>query len=146
MAHLHPAIRVGGLRRGLWIDTYENEYGQYLQELSDPDSGLHAFEPTTILLALDAHHLAAGVTAGMDAADADAALAEVTGRLREAWSLARRGFRCPVIQQTALPLHLPVLGANEHRLARLARPLHRPAERGAARDGGAGGGGPARAR
>jgi FkbH-like protein len=116
MTHLHPAIRVAGLRRGLWIDTYENEYGQYLQELSDPGSGLRSFEPTAILLALDAHHLAAGVTAGMDAAAADAALAEVVARLREAWDLARRAFRCPVIQQTALPLHLPVLGANEHRL------------------------------
>ena len=117
MAHLHAAIRVGGLRRGLWIDTYENEYGQYMQELSDPGSGLHEFAPTTILLALDAHHLAAGITAGMDAADADAALADVTDRLREAWSLGRGALRCPVIQQTALALHPPVLGSNEHRLA-----------------------------
>ncbi len=116
MAHLHAGIQVAGLRRGLWIDTYENEYGQYMQELADPSSGLHAFQPTAILLALDAHHLAAGLTAAMEPADADAALSEVTSRLREAWTLARRAFRCPVIQQTALQLHLPVLGENEHRL------------------------------
>ncbi|MGA9868230.1 MAG: HAD-IIIC family phosphatase [Acetobacteraceae bacterium] len=117
MAHLHAAIRVGGLRRGLWIDTYENDYGQYMQELSDPGSGLREFAPSIILLALDAHHLASGITAGMDAADADAALSDVTDRLREAWSLARGAPGCPVIQQTALPLHPPVLGSNEHRLA-----------------------------
>ena len=35
LSHLQPAIRVGGLRRGICIDVYENEYGQYLQELSD---------------------------------------------------------------------------------------------------------------
>src|SRR5882757_1876482 len=35
MAHLHAAIRVAGLRRGLWITVYENDYGQYWQELSD---------------------------------------------------------------------------------------------------------------
>ena len=33
LTHLHSAIRVAGLRRGLWIDTYESDYGQYLQEL-----------------------------------------------------------------------------------------------------------------
>ncbi len=116
MAHLHPAIRVAGLRRGLWIETYENAYGQYRQELSDPDSGLHAFAPTAVLLALDARHLTAGITAGMDQAAADAALREVMAGLRETWATARQVFRCPVIQQTALPVHLPVLGANEHRL------------------------------
>ncbi len=116
MAHLHSAIRVAGLRRGMWIDTYENEYGQYRQELSDPQSGLHGFEPTAVLLALDAHYLTAGVTAAMDRAAADAALDEAMGRLRETWAVARRAFRCPLIQQTTLPVHPPVLGANEHQL------------------------------
>jgi FkbH-like protein len=115
-SHLHAAIRVAGLRRGLWVDIYENEYGQYLQELADEDSGLHAFQPTAILFVLDAHHLAAGANALMDATTAEAALEEVTARLSEAWSMARGAFHCPVIQQTALPLHLPVLGSNEHRL------------------------------
>jgi hypothetical protein len=32
LTHLLPAIRVAGLRRGIWIDTYENDYGQYRQE------------------------------------------------------------------------------------------------------------------
>ncbi len=116
MAHLHAGIRVGGLRRGLWIETYENEYGQYRQELAEPESGLHAFAPTAILLALDAHYLAAGVTAAMNEADAEAALAEVAGTIRDTWWLARRSFACPLIQQTALPVHLPVLGSNEQRL------------------------------
>ena len=56
MAHLHAAIRVAGLRRGLWITIYENDYGQYWQELTDSSSALHEFQPTTVLLALDAHH------------------------------------------------------------------------------------------
>ena len=137
LAHLHPAIRVAGLRRGLWIETYENAYGQYRQELSDPDSGLHAFEPTAILLALDARHLTAGMTAGMDPAGADAALAASLAELRETWATARQIFRCPVIQQTALPIHPPMLGANEHRLpgsrarflARLNTALREAAER-----------------
>ena len=116
LTHLLPAIRVAGLRRGIWVDTYENDFGQYHQELADPASALHAFKPTAVLLALDAYHLTAGVTAGMDSEAADAALAEVRDRIRETWRLARDAFRGPILQQTALPLHLPVLGNNEHRL------------------------------
>ena len=116
LAHLLPAIRVAGLRRGIWIDTYENDYGQYLQELSDADSPLHAFKPTAVLVALDAYHLTAGVTAAMDADTAEAALHETQDHLRQIWRLARDAFRCPIVQQAALPLHLPLLGNNEHRL------------------------------
>ncbi len=116
VTHLLPAIRVAGLRRGIWIDTYETDYGQYQQELADPASALHAFGPTAVLLALDAYHLTAGVTAGMDAAAADAALAEQQDHLRRTWQLARDAFRCPILQQAALPIHLPLLGNNEHRL------------------------------
>ena len=34
--HLLPAIRVGGLRRDLWIDIHTPDYGQYTQALMDP--------------------------------------------------------------------------------------------------------------
>ena len=34
----------------------------------------------------------------------------------ECWRLARDAFRCPVIQQTVLPVFQPLLGSNEHRL------------------------------
>jgi len=117
MGHLVPAIRVGGLRRGLWIDTYENEFGQYWQELTDPGSALHEFRPSTVLVALDAYHVAAGVDAGLEAEAAAVALDDVAARLREVWRLARDAFGCKVIQQTVLPVHPPVLGSNEHRLA-----------------------------
>lgn len=117
MAHLHAAIRVAGLRRGLWISLYENDYGQYWQELSDPASGLCGFAPTAVLLALDAHHVAAGIGAHLGAAEADRLFDEVTARIRECWRLAREKFRCPVTHQPPLPLHPALLGSNEHRLA-----------------------------
>ena len=116
LTHLHGTIRVAGLRRGLWIDTYECNYGQYLQELSNPTSALHQFRPTAILLALDAYHLTAGISSAMGRRDVDAQLQETTDRVRQVWYLAREAFRCPIIQQAALPVHLPVLGNNEHRL------------------------------
>ncbi len=108
VTHLLPAIRIAGLRRGIWIDTYETDYGQYRQELSDPGSALHAFQPTAILLALDAHDLTAGVTAAMDTDTAEAAMADVTERIRSTWRLARDAFRCPVLHQAGTTTaHLP---------------------------------------
>ena len=116
LTHLLPAIRIAALRRGLHVTTWEGEFGQYLQTLSDPASGLDAFRPTALLLALDAHHLAAGASAAHDQPAADAALEELQARIEHAWRLARAAFRGPILHQTALPLHRPLLGANEHRL------------------------------
>ena len=116
LTHLHAGIRVAGLRRGLWISIYENNYGQYWQELADPSSELYAFHPNAVLFALDAHHLAAGFGAALDQAGAERGFDELRERIRACWRLAREALRCPVIQQTPLPLHPALLGNNEHRL------------------------------
>jgi FkbH-like protein len=117
LAHLHAAIRVAGLRRRMWIETYENDYSQYWQELADPGSALHRFAPNVVLLALDARHLASGISAASSGGDVEAALADSCERIRSCWRLARDNFRCQLIQQLALPTHPPLLGGNEHRLA-----------------------------
>jgi hypothetical protein len=117
LAHLHGPIRVAALRRGIWVRTYEAAYGQYRQELHDPGSGLHAFQPTTILIALDAHHLADGLDAGATATEADAMGEAMIENLRSCWRLAREKFRCAILQQCILPVFPPLLGNNEHRMA-----------------------------
>ena len=115
--HLQGAIRVAGLRRGIFVEVYENEYGQYLQELSDKGSALYAFKPNCILVSLDAYHLTAGVHAAADKAEIGRLLDDAKARIRNLWRLAKENFRCQVIHQTTLPVHLPLLGQNEHRLA-----------------------------
>jgi FkbH-like protein len=117
MAQLHSAIRIAGVRRGIAIEIYENDYGQYWQELTESSSGLHAFQPNTVLFALDAHHLASGMQPHFDETSAAAELEAVRQRITECWRLAREAFQCPIIQQSVLPVHLPLLGSNEHRLA-----------------------------
>ena len=115
-AHLQPAIRVAGLRRNIHITIYENNYGQYIQELTDTQSALHAFQPNVVLLALDAIDITGGLNASMQQDEVDAALAAVQNRIKQCWCLARAAFRCPVIHQTTLPVHPDLLGNNEHRL------------------------------
>jgi FkbH-like protein len=114
--HLLPAIRAGGLRRDLWIETHTPDYGQYTQALMDPASPLHAFRPTAVLFALDAHHLLAGIEPGGDAADAERRIDQIAEDLAAQWTRARQAFRCQVIQQTLLPVFEPLFGSNEHRL------------------------------
>lgn len=106
LTHLIPGIRVGGLRRGIWIDIYEAPYGTYRQEVEDSSSGLHAFRPDIILLSIDAYHIQGGH--GESAEDAVTAL-------RDWWRIAIQSFKCTVIQQAVLPIFRPMLGNNEHR-------------------------------
>jgi FkbH-like protein len=116
VSHLLPAIRVAALRRGIWLQTYETGYGQYLQELADAASKLHAFRPNTVLFALDTAHVMSGLSPAADAVEADAFLSGSVMRISEAWRIAREAFRCPIIQQALLPVLPPLLGSNEHRL------------------------------
>ncbi len=58
VSHLLPSLRVGALRRGTWLKTYTADYGQYYQDLANPASDLARFQPTEVLLSLDAHHVA----------------------------------------------------------------------------------------
>jgi FkbH-like protein len=112
VSHLLPAIRVAALRRGIWCETYETDYGQYLQELLDPDSGLAQFAPTVILFALNSHHLAF--------ADSRAGERDVAERslelVKTCWRTARERFQCTILHHTCLPVFDPLLGSNEWRI------------------------------
>ena len=116
LAHLLAGIRVGGLRRNILILTYENIYGQYLQELTDPRSALYDFAPTAILFAFDAHHLTQGVHAARSVRDTGVDLQAALAHIKQCWALAKAAFACPILQQTALEVFDPLLGGNEQRL------------------------------
>ncbi len=116
LTHLLPALRIAAVRRGMWLDTFEGEYGQYRTDVADPASALHAWRPTAVLFAFDAAYLCAPLAAGADAAEADAALANMRDQIAACWRLARAAFGCTVLQQTVLPTHAPLTGGGEHRL------------------------------
>lgn len=116
VSHLIPAIRVAFMRRGLWADVYTNSFGQYLQDLMDPGSALHAFKPNVILFAFDARHVLGKISAARDAAASGRAVEDAADHCRQIWDMARKAFACPLIQQTVLPVFPGLIGNNEHRL------------------------------
>jgi FkbH-like protein len=116
VTHLLPGVRVAGLRRGMWIKTYEGDYGQYSNEISDSGSGLHAFEPDAILFALDSVHMTRGLDASASEAAAEQTIQSAVDGLRALWKAARAAFRGPILQQTLLPVFPSIIGNNEQRL------------------------------
>jgi FkbH-like protein len=113
--HLFPGIRLGALRRNVWVSTYTPPYGQFLQAMLDDESPLHRFQPNAILIALDAYHLF-GAQSPVTGDSAEAILNKIEAKLKMLWATARCRFGCQVIQQAVLPLAPALLGQNEHRL------------------------------
>jgi FkbH-like protein len=115
--HLLPAIRVAAARRGVYLTTYENDYGQYLAELANKHSALHSFGPTAVLFTFDAQHIVRRVHATQTRTEVDGGISEVLTEMKQCWQLARDSFACPIIQQTVLNVFPSLMGGNEHRLA-----------------------------
>lgn len=106
LKHLVPAIRVGALRHGVWVEIFEGEYGQYRQDLVDTSDDLANFKPDVVLLALDAHHVTAGSGGRVDTA---------LDNMIACWEGAKKNYGATVIQQTILPVLPRLLGNNEQR-------------------------------
>jgi FkbH-like protein len=51
-AQFVPMLRLASRRIGMDLQTYECHYGQYRQEILDPNSGLYEFRPDVVLLAV----------------------------------------------------------------------------------------------
>ena len=114
--HLLPGIRVGALRRGIWLDVYTCDYGQHAQELMDRQSRLHDYKPDTVLFALDAHHLVKGFEPTASADHVQHQLDQLCATIAQQWRIAREHFGCSVIQQTLPPIFPRLFGNNEFRL------------------------------
>ncbi len=114
--YLMPSIRVAGLRHGLWIQTYANAYGQYVQELHDPHSGLARFAPTSVLVALDTRHLLGRALSSVNPVSTGAPAQAILDRLGLIWSLIAEKLGAQIVQQTLIPVFPCLIGNNEQRL------------------------------
>ena len=137
--HLLPAIRVAGLRRQLLIDVHAGSFGQYRQELLSPESPVHAFRPTMLLLSLTADELLSDVPVSASKDAADRFVQAAVDELRALWAKARETFGAVLIQQSILDVTLPLFGNHERLIpgapARLVARLNDVLADAAAEDG-----------
>lgn len=111
--HLLPGIRVAGLRRGLLVDAYIGDYGQYRQLVQDPASALYDFAPQVVYFGIDASDALAPLALDATAAEVDDAIAARVDELRQLWRLVGERLDATAIQQTVLNLALPVFGSYD---------------------------------
>jgi FkbH-like protein len=111
--HLLPAIRVSGLRRQLMIEIHTGAYGQYRQDLLDPDSSLHKFAPQFILFSITARDTLARAALMATSDEVNETIARSIDELRLLWRKARETFNATIIQQTFLDISEPVFGSYD---------------------------------
>ncbi|MGD9478991.1 HAD-IIIC family phosphatase [Shinella sp. G-2] len=114
MTHLLPSLRVSALRRGIWLDTWENDYGLYHQAVLDRDTPLEGFAPTAVLFSLDAEHTTRGIGACRALTEAEQQKESLLAMLEALWARSVERFGAQVLQQTLLPRLPETLGGNEH--------------------------------
>ena len=137
--HLSPAIRVAGLRRRLMIDVHIGPYGQYRQDLLDPQSSLHQFAPQFVLFSITARDTLAGVPLAATTAEVDETIARSIDELRLLWRKGRELFNATIIQQTFLDVTESVFGSYDRLVpgapARVITQLNDQLSTAAAQDG-----------
>ena len=97
--HLTGLLPVAMVRHRIAIETYQAPYGQYEQEILDPESGLYGFAPDLVLLLIDERELrlpAIGADPGAD-------LAAEVDRWRSLWAALRDRTGAVIVQATFVP-------------------------------------------
>ncbi|CAO5181087.1 Subfamily IIIC HAD-superfamily phosphatase [Frankia sp. AiPs1] len=134
-------LPLAAARAGIDVSTYECGYGQYRQEILDPDSGLYRFAPDVVVLAVHAGDVALPAVAD----DPDGAVAAEVSRWTALWDTlrARCGTRIvhhafAVPEEMALGhLALRTAGSRATLLARVNAELGRAATAAGPAGGGA---------
>jgi FkbH-like protein len=91
-ALLTPLLRAAGFRCGLRLEVYEGVYGNYRQEILDPQSGLYRFRPDLAVILLNHRDLGLPPSGGGRQAE------EFAGGLRELWKVLLERNPCHLVQ------------------------------------------------
>jgi FkbH-like protein len=111
--HLAPGIVIAALRRGVWMDVQVGGYGQYRQEIMDPQSSLHRFAPQTVLFSLHAAPLLPEVNLEASRTQVDELLGGIIDELTMLWRRVQSELGANVLQQSLLNVTEPLFGAFE---------------------------------
>lgn len=117
---LEPALRLQGLRSGLDLDLYVAPFGQYEQLLIDPESGLAAFRPDVVLLAVRLQDVCPAIYDAWNSLDPNEARQRVDewhARLRGAIGAYRRRAAATILIQDYDQPVTPALGLADRAAA-----------------------------
>jgi FkbH-like protein len=95
-AHLAAALRVAALAHRVLVETYESGYRTFEQEILDETSGLYAFRPDVVVLAVDHRETRLADQASDLAGD----VRREVDRWHGLWDLLRRRTGALVVQHT----------------------------------------------
>jgi FkbH-like protein len=111
-AQLGALLRLAALREGVDLELFEGDYGQYMQDVLEPSSGLFGFEPGYVILAV--HEGALQLPRFSDSPDADVT-AEIE-RWTSLWRVITDRAQARVIQFNFVPRPEVALGHLSTRL------------------------------
>jgi FkbH-like protein len=114
--HLLPALTVAGFRRGMLLDMYIAPFGQYRQQVLNPESALAQFQPQVILLSLSPRDVLSGVPISATATQVDQHLTDYVSDLVSLWRAARRKPGTMILQQTFLNIGESLFGSLDRTL------------------------------
>ncbi|HET9847204.1 MAG TPA: HAD-IIIC family phosphatase [Candidatus Dormibacteraeota bacterium] len=104
-AQLGSMLRVAGLAEGIDIVLFEGGYGQYRQEIIDPDSAIYRFAPDFVVIAV--HHGALELPTLSESPEE--VLAAETARWQRLWQVLAERSGARVIQHNfAIPPEVPL--------------------------------------
>lgn len=114
---LVSAIRCGLISEGFVARIYESEFDSYRQEILNPGSGLYAFAPEMVLIALGAENLRFAPSSWADAAVERESLDAQMQEIELHWKTLSERLSCKILQHTIVPTPLNWTGPAEKGLA-----------------------------
>lgn len=111
--HLLPAMRIAGLRLRLWLRPFTGLYGQYRQELLQPEGLLTRCQPDFIIVSTASTEVLGEVRINSSNLEVDQLVGQFVQEMRVLWQSAQENFGCQIIQQSILDVSSPMLGSYD---------------------------------
>ncbi|MGA2936330.1 MAG: HAD-IIIC family phosphatase [Syntrophobacteraceae bacterium] len=92
LSFLAPVIRAACFKAGILAEMHTGEYGNFRQNILNPDSSLYAFKPQAVILLLNHRDLALPPISEPGAAE------QIAGGLRNLWAILQSQNPCHLIQ------------------------------------------------
>ncbi|MEN6407983.1 MAG: HAD-IIIC family phosphatase [Thermoguttaceae bacterium] len=89
---LSPVLKASAFRRGIKLDVYEGVFGNYRQEILDPNSGLHQFRPDFAAILLNHRDL------GLPPFGGNQTAMDFVADLRGYWKILTDVSPCHIVQ------------------------------------------------